>query len=149
MMWCQQSQILKGRCHTKRSAHPSFGMTPTQAIGDLFAWRSSILTDRWTEIIVAQVSCWMMTCLVWLRRLHLIRVMLKPAIRSKFSRSRPSIFHLVYSLKMLLYEKKCGRHLAHTFSAGFSVTWLISPTFDVSFSWQEFFHLYSLESTVY
>ncbi len=38
---------LKSQCHTKRRigtatrTHPSFGMTPTQAIRDLFVWRRS------------------------------------------------------------------------------------------------------------
>ncbi len=39
-------KILKSRCHTKRRygaprARPSFGMTTTQAIRDLFAYRST------------------------------------------------------------------------------------------------------------
>ena len=48
--WRQQSPILKSRCHTKRRmgtathAHPSFSMIATQAIRDLFAWRSPCIT---------------------------------------------------------------------------------------------------------
>ncbi len=39
---CQQSQILKSRCHTKRTmgsamcAHPSFGMTTTKTLRTVF-----------------------------------------------------------------------------------------------------------------
>ncbi len=44
---CQQSQILKSRCHTKRRmgaathAHPSFGMTTTKTLRSVFSWCAS------------------------------------------------------------------------------------------------------------
>ncbi len=47
--------FLKSQCHTKRrmdeamSAHPSFGMTLTQAIGDLFTWHHPIVNAEFNE----------------------------------------------------------------------------------------------------
>ncbi len=46
-LWCQQSQILKSRCHTKRRmgaatrARPSFGTTTAKTLRSVFSWRTS------------------------------------------------------------------------------------------------------------
>ncbi len=42
-LWCQQSQILKSQCHTKRNthAHPSFGMSTTKTLRFVFSWHVS------------------------------------------------------------------------------------------------------------
>ena len=69
-LWIFRSNFFlsKSRCHTKRMmdaamrAHPSFGMTPTQAFRDLFTWHSPLsrLPGSWREMpsIVKPLYSW-------------------------------------------------------------------------------------------
>ncbi len=59
-------KIIKSRCHTKRRAgaapraRSSFGMTPTQAMRDLFAWRRPHV--RWVIPSTSQLWKWGLFC---------------------------------------------------------------------------------------
>ncbi len=58
-LWCQQSQVLKSRCHTKRRmgkatrAHPSFGMTMTKTLRCVFSCAHQVIL----VIISLQMLC--------------------------------------------------------------------------------------------
>ncbi len=60
-IWCQQSQVLKSRCHTKRRmdaatrATFSFGMTTTKTLKSVFSWHSSYI--RHLNSLLAPVNC--------------------------------------------------------------------------------------------
>ncbi len=67
--WCQQRQILKSWCHTKgrmgvaTRAHLFFGMTTTQAIRDLFAWRSPIIVPSFDHVGKRSLLFWSLSLL--------------------------------------------------------------------------------------